>query len=145
MNDDQRAVLRLLVDQRRVLGEDHTRMTSQLQRLLLELIPSAAKKDLSAVQAKALLATVRPRDSAGPTRRRVAAELVSDLERTHAHKSDALPQHRPSDIAYRQLLTDAMRPSKAGRAGHPGTSLQSSVADSHPDIATSDQSLPDPP
>ena len=62
-------------------------MISQLHQLLLELIPGGAKKDLSAAQAKALLAKVRPRDAAGKTRRRVAAELIGDLERdlpTHA-------------------------------------------------------------
>ena len=72
VNDEQLAVLRLLVDRRRSLGEDHTRMVSQLHQLLLELIPGGAKKDLSARQAKALLAKVRPRDAAGKTRRRVA-------------------------------------------------------------------------
>ena len=64
VNDEQLAVLRILVDRRRSLGEDHTRMISQLHQLLLELIPGGAKKDLSAAQAKALLATVRPRDAA---------------------------------------------------------------------------------
>jgi transposase len=70
VNDEQLAVLRILVDRRRSLGEDHTRMVSQLHQLLLELIPGGAKKDLSAAQAKVLLATVRPRDVAGRTRRR---------------------------------------------------------------------------
>ena len=89
INDEQLAVLRILVDRRRALGEDHTRMVSQLHQLLLELIPGGAKKDLSAAQAKALLATVRPRDVAGKTRRRVAAELISDLERIYARKKAA--------------------------------------------------------
>jgi transposase len=89
IDDQQLAVLRVLVDRRRVLGEDHTRMVSQLHHLLLELIPGGAKKDLSAAQAKALLATVRPRDIAGKTRRRVAAELISDLERLYARKKAA--------------------------------------------------------
>src|SRR4029077_11353544 len=79
----------VLVDRRRSLGEDHTRMISQLHALLLELIPGGAKKDLSAAQAKALLATVRPRDIAGRPRRRVAAELISDLERIYARKKAA--------------------------------------------------------
>lgn len=87
VNDEQLAVLRVLVDRRRSLGEDHTRMVSQLRHLLLELIPGGAKKDLSAAQAKALLAKVRPRDAAGKTRRRVAAELVADLERICAKKA----------------------------------------------------------
>jgi hypothetical protein len=63
--DQQLAVLRILADRRRSLGEEHTRMISQLHQLLLELIPGGAKKDLSAAQAKAPLARVRPRDAAG--------------------------------------------------------------------------------
>ncbi|CAM3778309.1 IS110 family transposase [Nocardioides marinus] len=89
VNDEQLAVLRLLVDRRRSLGEDHTRMISQLHALLLELIPGGAKKSLSAAQAKTLLATVRPRDVVGKTRRRVAAELITDLERVYARKKAA--------------------------------------------------------
>jgi hypothetical protein len=65
VNDEQLAVLRLLVDRRRSLGEDHTRMISQLHQLLLELIPGGAKRDLAAAQARALLAQVHPRDVAG--------------------------------------------------------------------------------
>jgi transposase len=53
------------------------------------LIPGGAKRDLSAAQARKLLATVRPRDVAGKARRRVAAELVSDLERIYARKKAA--------------------------------------------------------
>ncbi|SED13729.1 Transposase [Nocardioides exalbidus] len=89
VDDEQLAVLRLLVDRRRSLGEEHTRKTSQLHQLLLELIPGGAKRDLSAAQAKALLAKIRPRDVVGKTRRRVAAELVADLERIYARKKEA--------------------------------------------------------
>ena len=89
VDDEQLAVLRVLVDRRRSLGEDHTRMVAQLHQLLLELIPGGAKKDLSAAQAKALLAKVRPRDAAGKTRRRVAAELIADLERIYPRKKAA--------------------------------------------------------
>lgn len=64
-DDQQLAVLRILAGRRRPLGEDHTRMVSQLHQLLPGLIPGGAKKDLSAAQAKALLAHVRPRDPAG--------------------------------------------------------------------------------
>jgi transposase len=88
-DDEQLAVLRVLADRRRSLGEDHTRIVSQLHHLLLELIPGGAKKDLSAAQAKRLFATVRPRDVAGKTRRRVAAELIADLERIHARSKAA--------------------------------------------------------
>jgi transposase len=82
-------VLRLLVDRRRALGEEHTRKTSQLHALLLELIAGGAKKDLSPTKARALLAKVRPRDIVGKTRRRLAAELITDLDRIHARKKAA--------------------------------------------------------
>jgi transposase len=89
VDDEQLAVLRILVDRRRSLGEDHTRMVSQLHQLLLDLIPGGAKKSLSAAQAKALLAKVRPRDTVGKARRRVAAELIADLERVYQRSKQA--------------------------------------------------------
>ncbi|WP_406063625.1 IS110 family transposase [Micromonospora sp. NBC_00860] len=89
VNDEQLALLRILIDRRRSLGVDHTRIVSQLHQLLLELIPGGAKKSLSAAQAKALLAKVRPRDTVGKARRRVAAELISDLERVYQRTKDA--------------------------------------------------------
>ena len=88
-DDVQLEVLRVLADRRRALGEDHIRMICQLHRLLLELIPGGAKKALSAAQARALLARVRPRDPAGQARRRVAAELIGDLERICQRKKAA--------------------------------------------------------
>jgi transposase len=86
VNDEQLAVLRILVDRRRALGDEHTRKVAQLHQLLLELIPGGAKKFLSAAQAKALPAGVRPRDTVGKARRRVAAELVADLEKIYARR-----------------------------------------------------------
>jgi transposase len=87
--DDQLTVLRMLADRRRSLGDEHTRKVSQLHALLLELLPGGAKKDLSAAQAKALVAKVRPRDLVGKTRRRLAAELIGDLEQIYARKKAA--------------------------------------------------------
>ena len=255
VTDTQVEVLRLLVDRRRSLGEEHTRKTCQLHQLLLELIPGGAKRDLSAAQAKAILAKVRPRDMVGKTRRRVAAELVADLERIHARKKAANKEltelvratgtslldlngigptgaarllvevgditrfptkshfaswngtapidassgdqvrhrlsrkgnrqinrvlhtmarvqlrnptegrayydrkkadgkapmealrcvkRRLSDIVYRTMLSDAIRPARTGPGGHRGASLQSSATGSQPQTGTSDQSLPGP-
>lgn len=106
VNDEQLAVLRVLVDRGRSLAEDHTRMISQLHHLLLELIPGGAKRDLSAAQAKALLAKVRPRDIAGKTRRRVAAELIADLERVYARKKAANKELRELVAATGTKLMD---------------------------------------
>jgi transposase len=89
VSDQALEVLRLLADRRRRIGEDHTRMVCQLHRVLLELLPGGAKRDLSAAQARRLLAAVRPADPAGKTRKRVAMELVADLERVYARKKAA--------------------------------------------------------
>jgi transposase len=77
--DDATVALRLLIDRRDELGVVRGQTINRIHRLLLELLPGGAKKFLSADQAKALLATVRPRDVVGKTRRRLAAELTAEL------------------------------------------------------------------
>ena len=52
--------------------------------MVAELVPGTRKKDLSALQGKAILATVRPRDLAGRTRRRMVSEEIADLVRVDA-------------------------------------------------------------
>jgi transposase len=54
--DAQREVLRILVDRRRSIGEEHTYKVNQLHALVLELVPGGAKRDLSAAQARKILA-----------------------------------------------------------------------------------------
>jgi transposase len=252
--DDATVALRLLAGRRDELGVARTQTVNRLHRLLLELFPGGAKKFLSAAQAKELLATIRPRDIAGKTRRRLAAQLITELALTDkriktadaelkelvtATGSRLLTVHgigpsgaarllgdvgniarfadkgrfaswngtapldassgdqvrhrlsragnrrinrvlhimaivalrsdtegracyrrklaagkttmealrclkrRLSDIAYQQMRADAKRLA-AGPGGQPGASLQSSAADLHPGIGTSDQSLPGP-
>jgi transposase len=80
--DDTTVALRLLVDRRDELGAARTWTVNRLHRLLLELVPGGAKKFLSATQAKVLLATVRPREVVGRTRRKLAAELITELDGT---------------------------------------------------------------
>ena len=77
--DDATVALRLLIDRRDELGVARTQTVNRIHRLLLELLPGGAKKNLSAAQAKALLAGVRPRDVAGKTRRRLAANYIAEL------------------------------------------------------------------
>ncbi|GAB3328469.1 IS110 family transposase [Micromonospora halotolerans] len=73
-------VMGMLADRRDELGRARTQTINRLHRLLLELLPGGAKKFLSAPQARALIATVKPRDIVGKTRRRLAVELISELE-----------------------------------------------------------------
>jgi transposase len=77
--DGELEALRMLTDRRDELAHLRVQTVNRLQRLLSELFPGQRKKDLSALQAKAMLATVRPRDIAGKTRRRMAAEELADL------------------------------------------------------------------
>jgi transposase len=79
---------------------------SRLHRLLLELIPGGAPRFLSATQGKALLATVRPRDVAGRTRRRLAAELLADIVRLDRQLKDSDQQLRAAVTATGSRLPD---------------------------------------
>jgi len=89
VSDDQLEMLRLLVDRRRRIGQEHVTKICQLHQLLLEIVPGGAKKDLSAAQARKILAGVRPGDEVGKLRKRIALELVVDLERIYARKKQA--------------------------------------------------------
>jgi transposase len=77
--DGELEALRLLVDRRQALTSRRVQSVDRLQALLAELLPGQAKRDLTTGQAKAMLASVRPRDIAGKTRRRIAAEELADL------------------------------------------------------------------
>ena len=59
--EEDLVVMGMLADRRDELGRARTQVTGRLHRLLLELLPGGAKKFLSARQARALLATVKPR------------------------------------------------------------------------------------
>lgn len=69
----------------------------RLQALLAELLPGQANKDITTGQAKRLLASVRPRDIACRTRRRIAAEELSELVAVEAKmkRVTASPGRRP--------------------------------------------------
>lgn len=89
VSDDQLEVLRMCVDRRRSLGEEHTRKVCQLHKLLLQLIPGGAKTFLSAAQAKELLKKVRPTTAAGKVRKAHALELTADLATIYARTKAA--------------------------------------------------------
>src|SRR3954454_4889676 len=77
--DDEMVALRLMSERRRDLVRSRTQTVNHLHQLLMELIAAGAGRNLTAKKAKALLATVRPRDIAGRTRRQLAVDLVEDL------------------------------------------------------------------
>ncbi len=78
--DEELVALRLLADRRDELSRPRAQTVNRLHRLLTELIPGGAKRDLSASQARRLLATVRPGTLVGRrTGGRLAAEQLADL------------------------------------------------------------------
>jgi transposase len=77
--DVELEALRMLADRREELTRQRVQTVNRLQRLLSELLPGQAKKDITALQAKQMLTGVRPRDLAGKTRRRLAVEQLTDL------------------------------------------------------------------
>ena len=77
--DVQLEALRLLVDRRAELTRSRIQCVNRVHRLLSELVPGRSKRNISTAQAKRILATVKPRDIAGKTRRRLAAEQIAEL------------------------------------------------------------------
>ncbi len=77
--DDEMVAIRLMSERRADLVQGRTATVNHLHQLLMELIAAGAQRNLTAAKAKALLATVRPRDVAGKTRRQLAADLIDDV------------------------------------------------------------------
>ena len=77
--DVELEALRMLVDRRAELSRARIQTVNRVHRLLSELVPGQGKKDITTAQAKRVLASVRPRDLAGKTRRRLAAEQIAEL------------------------------------------------------------------
>jgi transposase len=77
--DEDLVVMGMLAGRRDELGRARTQAINRLHRLLLELFPGGAQRFLSAQQARAMIATIKPRDLPGKIRRRLAVELISEL------------------------------------------------------------------
>lgn len=77
--DSDLEVLRMLTDRRAELISHRIQTVNRLHRLLSELIPGQVKPNLTAPQAKVILAARRPRDLPGKTCKRLAIEQLEDL------------------------------------------------------------------
>ena len=104
--DDELIALRLMSERRADLVRTRTATVNHLHQLLMELIPAGAERKLTATKAKALLATVRPRDVAGRTRRQLAVDLVEDLTAVDRKLKDLDKRLREAVEATGTTLTD---------------------------------------
>jgi transposase len=104
--DGELAALRLLVDRRDALSRRRVQCVNRLQALLAELPPGQGKKDITAAQAKAMLATVSPRDIAGRTCRRIAVEELAELVAVDAKIKKSTARLKILVLARRSRLMD---------------------------------------
>jgi transposase len=77
--DEQLEMLRMLVDRREELTKRRIQTVNRRQRLLAELTPGKSKKDITALQAKGILSSVRPRDLVGKTGKMLALEQLAEM------------------------------------------------------------------
>ena len=104
--DGELEALRLLADRREALTRRRVQTVDRLQALLAELLPGQAKKDITPLQAKAMLTGVRPRDVAGKTRRRIAMEELAELITVDAKIKKATAELKAMVVARRSRLMD---------------------------------------
>ena len=114
--DEGLAVLRLLADRRDELSRSRAQTLNRLHRLLTELVGGGAKRHLSSFKARALLATVRPRDLPGRTRRQLATELIGELEATDRKLKDLTKRLREAVTASGSGLLEVFGIGPAGAA-----------------------------
>jgi transposase len=72
-------VLHLLTKRRQDLVAARTQTINRLHRLLVDLVPGGARRNLTAKRAAALLAAVTPAGAPAVTRWQLATELVADV------------------------------------------------------------------
>ena len=104
--DPDLEALRMLVERREALSRRRVQTVDRLQALLAELRPGQAKKDITTGQAKRMLASVRPRDVAGKTRRRIAVEELAELVAVEAKMKKATAELKAIVIARGSHLMD---------------------------------------
>jgi transposase len=114
--DPELLVLRMLCDRRDELSRARAQALNRMHRLFLELMPGGAPVKKSASQYKTLLATARPRDLAGKTRRRMAAEELADIERLDAKLKAMKAELKAAVLASGSRLMDLHGFGPAGAA-----------------------------
>jgi transposase len=106
----------MLCDRRDELCRARAQALNCMYRLFLELLPGGALVKKSVRQYQALLATVCPRDLAGRTRRRMAAEEPGDLHRLDAKLKNMKAELKAAVLATGSQLMDIHGIGPAGAA-----------------------------
>jgi transposase len=102
--DDVVTVLKMLADRRQQLVEQRITAINRLHQLLQELLPGGASRRLTATKAKQILASVRPRDQVGKSRKQLALEHLADVTeldtklKAMAQRIEAVLAEQPSAV-----------------------------------------------
>jgi len=104
--DGELEALRIRTDRREALTRRRVQTVNRLQALLAELLPGQAKRDITTLQAKVMLASVRPRDIAGKTRRSIAVEELAELVAVEAKIKKATAELKAIVLARDSHLMD---------------------------------------
>jgi transposase len=131
--EDHTMVLRLLADRRDELNEERRRAINRLHRLLRDLHPGGAPRELSADTAARLLVTIRPATTVDHERKTMARDLIADIRRVdralaqnHKRTSDAVAESGTtltvirgiSDILAAKIIGHTGDPTRFPTSGH---------------------------
>ena len=86
--EDQAVVLHLLTKRRQDLVAARIQTINRLHRLLMDLVPGGARRNLTAKRAAALLAAVAPAGGSAVIRWQLAGELVADVRHLEERIAD---------------------------------------------------------
>ena len=132
--EDQAVVLHLLTKRRQDLVAARTQTINRLHRLLMDLVPGGARRNLTAKRAAALLAGVTPAGAPAVTRWQLATELVADIRQLE----HASPQSRPASRPRSPRPTPALSScSASGRYWPPRSWARSATCTGSPASTTS--------
>ena len=98
-------VLRLLTNRREDLVGVRTQTINRLHRLLVDLVPTGAGRNLTADRAAALLSQVTPTGGPMVTRFKLAEDLITDV-RDLDRRIAAVPDHAVARVSGRFVLGD---------------------------------------
>jgi transposase len=120
--EDQAVVLHLLTNRREDLVAMRTQTINRLHRLLVDLVPGGAGRNLTARRAAALLATVTPAAAPAVARHQIAADLIADV-RDLDRRIKAVEARITTAVA--RSNTSLMELLGSGRCWPPGSSVRS--------------------
>jgi transposase len=109
-----------LTKRREDLVAARTQTINRLHRLLMDLVPGGARRNLTAKRAAALLAVVTPAGQAAVTRHQLAGELIADVH--HLEQRIACVEARIK-AAVAQANTSLLELFGGGCPSHRGTSV----------------------